>query len=47
VESVLKDLDVLDRTRIRVMNKVDLMPEAQRRALTGSPNTVISLLRNR
>jgi GTP-binding protein HflX len=40
VESVLKDLDVLDRTRIRVMNKVDLMPEAQRRALTGSPNTV-------
>jgi GTP-binding protein HflX len=40
VESVLKDLDVLDRSRIRVMNKVDLMPEAQRRALISSPNTV-------
>jgi GTP-binding protein HflX len=40
VESVLKELDVLDRPRIRVMNKVDLMPEAQRRALTGSANTV-------
>lgn len=40
VESVLKDLDVLDRARIRVMNKVDLMPEAQRRALANSPNTL-------
>ena len=40
VESVLKELDVLDRPRIRVMNKVDLMPEAQRRALTSSANTV-------
>jgi GTP-binding protein HflX len=40
VESVLKELDVLDRARIRVMNKVDLMPEAQRRVLTSSPNTV-------
>jgi GTPase len=40
VESVLKDLDVLDRPRIRVMNKVDLMPEAQRKALASVPNTV-------
>jgi GTP-binding protein HflX len=40
VESVLKDLDVLDRPRIRVMNKVDLMPEAQRRALANSAGTV-------
>jgi len=40
VESVLKDLDVLDRTRIRVMNKMDLLPEAQRRALGSAPNTV-------
>jgi GTP-binding protein HflX len=40
VESVLKDLDVLDRARIRVMNKVDLLPEPQRRALVHSPNMV-------
>jgi GTP-binding protein HflX len=40
VESVLKDLDVLDRARIRVMNKVDLLPEPQRRALAKSVNTV-------
>jgi GTP-binding protein HflX len=40
VESVLKELDVLDRPRIRVMNKVDLMPEAQRQALVSSPYTV-------
>lgn len=40
VESVLKDLDVMDRAQIRVMNKVDLMPEAQRRALTSTANTV-------
>lgn len=40
VESVLKELDVLDRARIRVMNKVDLLPEAQCRALTSSANTV-------
>lgn len=40
VESVLKELDVQDRARIRVMNKVDLLPEAQRRALTSSANTV-------
>jgi GTP-binding protein HflX len=40
VESVLKDLDVMDRPRIRVMNKVDLLPEAQRKALTSAANTV-------
>ena len=40
VESVLKELDVLDRARIRVMNKVDLLPEEQRRALANSANTV-------
>jgi GTP-binding protein HflX len=39
VEAVLKDLNVLDRPRIRVMNKVDLMPEAQRRALANTANT--------
>ncbi|HEY7402750.1 MAG TPA: GTPase HflX [Candidatus Angelobacter sp.] len=37
VESVLKELNVIDRPRIRVMNKVDLMPEAQRRALVNTP----------
>jgi len=31
---------VLDRPRIRVMNKVDLLPEAQRRALANTPATV-------
>lgn len=40
VESVLKDLDVMDRPQIRVMNKVDLMPETQRRALTNTASTV-------
>lgn len=40
VESVLKELDVLDRARIRVMNKVDLLPEEQRHALANSANTV-------
>jgi len=40
VEGVLKELDVLDRPRIRVMNKLDLMPEAQRSALASSDHTV-------
>jgi GTP-binding protein HflX len=40
VEAVLKELQVLDRPRIRVMNKVDLLPEVQRRALANSANTV-------
>jgi GTP-binding protein HflX len=40
VEEVLKELNVIDRPRIRVMNKIDLMPEPQRRALAGTPTTV-------
>jgi GTP-binding protein HflX len=40
VEEVLKELNVIDRPRIRVMNKIDLMPEAQRRALANTPTTV-------
>ncbi|HET9281007.1 MAG TPA: GTPase HflX [Candidatus Angelobacter sp.] len=39
VEAVLKELNVLDRPRIRVMNKVDLMPEAQQRSLPNTANT--------
>jgi GTPase len=40
VESVLKELNVLDRPRIRVMNKIDLLPEAQRRALANTEAAV-------
>jgi GTP-binding protein HflX len=40
VEAVLKDLQVLDRPRVRVMNKLDLLPEAQQRSLTNSAGTV-------
>jgi GTPase len=40
VESVLKDLEVMDRPQIRVMNKIDLVPQAQRRELKNSANTV-------
>src|SRR6266481_5256576 len=40
VEEVLKELQVLDRPRLRIMNKVDLMPEARQRALTGGENTI-------
>ena len=40
VEAVLKELNVLDRPRIRVMNKVDLLPEAQRSVLKSNANTV-------
>jgi GTP-binding protein HflX len=40
VEAVLKELHVLDRPRIRVMNKVDLLPEAQRRAQANTATTV-------
>ncbi len=47
VESVLKELDVLDRPRIRVMNKVDLMPEAQRRALANTPANGLHFRRQR
>jgi GTPase len=39
VESVLKDLEVMDRPQIRVMNKIDLVPQAQRRELTNTANT--------
>jgi GTP-binding protein HflX len=47
VESVLKDLDVMDRPRIRVMNKVDLLPEAQQKDLSSAANTVyISAAKN-
>jgi GTP-binding protein HflX len=40
VESVLKDLEVMDRPQIRVMNKIDLVPQAQRRDLMSTANTV-------
>jgi GTPase len=40
VEAVLKELHLLDRPRIRVMNKLDLLPEAQRRALANTSSTV-------
>jgi GTP-binding protein HflX len=40
VESVLKDLEVMDRPQIRVMNKIDLVPQAQQRELTNTENTV-------
>ena len=47
VESVLKDLEVMDRPQIRVMNKIDLVPQAQRRELENTSNTVyISAARN-
>jgi len=42
VEEVLKELQVLDRPRLRIMNKVDLMPEARQRALTGENTIYIS-----
>src|SRR5712671_5949962 len=40
VESVLKDLEVMDRPQIRVMNKIDLVPQAQRRELKNTENAV-------
>ncbi|MGZ7104784.1 MAG: GTPase HflX, partial [Candidatus Angelobacter sp.] len=40
VESVLKELEVMDRPQIRVMNKIDLVPQAQRRELKNTANTV-------
>jgi len=40
VESVLKDLDVMDRPQIRVMNKIDLVPQVHRRELANTPNTI-------
>lgn len=40
VESVLKDLEVMDRPQIRVMNKIDLVPHAERRELKNTANSV-------
>jgi GTPase len=40
VESVLKDLEVMDRPQIRVMNKIDLVPQTQRRDLKNTANTI-------
>jgi GTPase len=40
VESVLKELNVLDRPRLRVMNKTDLLPEAQQLALNNTNDSV-------
>ncbi|HEX3103206.1 MAG TPA: GTPase HflX [Terriglobales bacterium] len=40
VESVLKDLEVMDRPQIRVMNKIDLLPQAERRELKNTPKTI-------
>jgi GTP-binding protein HflX len=40
VEQVLKELEVQDTPQIRVMNKVDLLPEAQRQSLAGTPSVV-------
>src|SRR5215467_6938542 len=40
VELVLNELDVMSTPQIRVMNKIDLMPEGQRRSLTDAANTV-------
>jgi GTPase len=36
VERVLKELEVQSTPQIRVMNKIDLLPEAQRKSLIGS-----------
>ncbi|HEY6352302.1 MAG TPA: GTPase HflX [Candidatus Angelobacter sp.] len=40
VDLVLSELDVMSTPQIRVMNKIDLLPEGQRRSLTDSGNTV-------
>lgn len=40
VEQVLKELEVLSTPQIRVMNKMDLLPETQRRSLADTANTV-------
>lgn len=40
VELVLSELDVMSTPQIRVMNKIDLMPETQRRSLTDAANSV-------
>jgi GTP-binding protein HflX len=40
VDEVLSELDVMSTPQIRVMNKIDLLPEVQRRSLTDAANTV-------
>jgi GTP-binding protein HflX len=40
VESVLKELEVNDTPQLRVMNKIDLLPEAERKALTSDGSNV-------
>lgn len=40
VEQVLNELDVVSTPQIRVMNKIDLLPESQRRSLIDADNTV-------
>jgi GTPase len=40
VEAVLKELEVVATPQIKVMNKVDLLPEAQRASLANSAGTV-------
>ena len=47
VERVLKELGVQGTPQIRVMNKIDLLPEMQRKALAGTEQVVyISAARN-
>jgi GTP-binding protein HflX len=40
VDDVLRELEVQDKPRIYVMNKVDLLPEDKRNSLIDSPNEV-------
>jgi GTP-binding protein HflX len=40
VEHVLEELEVKDTPAVRVMNKIDLLPEAQRRTLLNGPSVV-------
>jgi GTP-binding protein HflX len=40
VDEVLKELEVMSVPQLRVMNKIDLLPETQRRSLVNSANTV-------
>jgi len=47
VESVLKELDADSKPRIRVLNKIDLLPSAQKESLRGDSNTVhVSAVQN-
>lgn len=40
VEQVLNELDVMSTPQIRAMNKIDLLPESQRRSLIDTEKTV-------